>query len=210
MAMAVLDLVLVLVWIGLVSIMRGAIQYRRTGTSPLRFRDRPGSPQWWSRLLSAIGVLLAIAAPLAELAGLPPFAPLDEPAVRFGGVVLVVLGIAVTIGSQLAMGASWRGDVDPDIRTPLVTSGPFRLVRNPIFSGAALTAAGLALVMPNVLSLPRCSCCSWPASRSRSASSRSRTSSVSTATPIVATRSAPGNSCRASVGSAARWRGPPT
>ena len=74
MAMAVLDLVLVLVWVGLVSIVRGAVQYRRTGASPLRFRDRPGSPQWWSRLLSAIGVLLAIAAPLAELAGLPPFA----------------------------------------------------------------------------------------------------------------------------------------
>ena len=51
------------------------------------------------------------------------------------------------------MGDSWRGDVDPDVRTPLVTSGPFALVRNPIFSGAALTVTGLALVVPNVLSL---------------------------------------------------------
>ena len=151
--MAILDLVLVLVWVGLVSIVRGVVQYRRTGVSPLRFRDKPGSPQWWSRLLSAIGVLLAIAAPLAELAGLPPFAPLDQSGVRFGGIVLVVLGIVVTIGSQLAMGESWRGDVDASIRTPLVTSGPFRLVRNPIFSGAALTVTGLALVVPNVLSL---------------------------------------------------------
>jgi protein-S-isoprenylcysteine O-methyltransferase Ste14 len=151
--MAVLDLVLVLVWVGLVSIVRGIVQFRRTGTSPIRFRDKPGSAQWWSRLLSAIGVLLAIAAPLAELAGLAPFAILDQPVVRVAGVVLVVLGIALTIGSQLAMGASWRGDVDPDVRTPLITSGPFALVRNPIFSGAALTAAGLALVVPNVLSL---------------------------------------------------------
>ena len=98
-------------------------------------------------------MLLAIAAPLAELAGLAPFAILDHPVVRFGGVVLVVLGIILTIGSQLAMGESWRGDVDPDVRTPLVTSGPFALVRNPIFSGAALSATGLALVVPNVLSL---------------------------------------------------------
>lgn len=151
--MAVLDLVLVLVWVGLVSIVRGVVQFRRTGTSPIRFQDKPGSAQWWSRLLSAIGVLFAIAAPLAELAGLAPFAILDQPVVRVAGVVLVVLGIALTIGSQLAMGASWRGDVDPDVRTPLITSGPFALVRNPIFSGAALTAAGLALVVPNVLSL---------------------------------------------------------
>ena len=138
---------------GLVAVVRGVIQHQRTGTSPLRLRDRPGSPQWWARLLSAIGVLLAFAAPLAELAGLAPFAPLDQPLVRTGGVVLVVLGIVLTIGSQLAMGESWRGDVDPDVRTPLVTSGPFRLVRNPIFTGAALTACGLALVVPNVLSV---------------------------------------------------------
>jgi protein-S-isoprenylcysteine O-methyltransferase Ste14 len=151
--MAVLDLVLVFVWFGLVSIVRGVVQYRRTGASPLRFRDKPGSAQWWSRLLSAIGVVLAIAAPLAELAGLAPFALLDRPVVRFGGVVLVVLGTALTIGAQLAMGESWRGDVDPDVRTSLVTSGPFALVRNPIFTGAGLTATGLALVVPNVLSL---------------------------------------------------------
>jgi protein-S-isoprenylcysteine O-methyltransferase Ste14 len=150
---AVLDLVLVLVWVGLVSLLRAVIQHRRTGTSPLRFRDRPGSAQWWARLLSAIGVLLAIAAPLAELAGLAPFAPLDQPLIRFGGVVLVVLGIVLTIGSQLAMGESWRGDVDQDVRSPLVTTGPFGLVRNPIFSGAAITAAGLALIVPNVFSL---------------------------------------------------------
>jgi protein-S-isoprenylcysteine O-methyltransferase Ste14 len=150
---AVVDLVLVLVWVGLVSLLRGVIQHRRTGTSPLRFRDRPGAAQWWARLLSAIGVLLAIAAPLAELAGLAPFAPLDQPLIRFGGVVLVVLGIVLTIGSQLAMGESWRGDVDQDVRSPLVTTGPFGLVRNPIFSGAAITAAGLALIVPNVFSL---------------------------------------------------------
>jgi protein-S-isoprenylcysteine O-methyltransferase Ste14 len=153
MAMAVLDLVLVLVWVLVVSIVRGVVQYRRTGASPLRFRDKPGSAQWWSRLLSTIGVLFAIAAPIAELVGLAPFAVLDLSVVRFGGVVLVVLGIVVTISSQLAMGDSWRGDVDPDVRTSLVTSGPFALVRNPIFSGAALTAIGLALVVPNVLSL---------------------------------------------------------
>ena len=151
--MAVLDLVLVGVWVVLVSFVRGAIQYRRTGSSPVRLRDRPGSPQWWARLVSTVGVVLAIAAPLAELAGLQPFAPLDQPLVRWGGVVLVFLGIAVTIGSQAAMGRSWRADVDPDVRTELVTTGPFGLVRNPVFTGSAVTVVGLAFVVPNVVSL---------------------------------------------------------
>lgn len=151
--MAVLDLVLVVVWVVIVSFVRGAIQYRRTGKSPIRLRDRPGSPQWWARLVSTLGVALALAAPLAELAGLAPFAPLDQPFVRWGGVVLVLLGIAITLGSQAAMGASWRADVDPDARTELITDGPFRLVRNPVFSGSAVTVVGLALIVPKVVSL---------------------------------------------------------
>ena len=151
--MAVLDLVLVGVWVVLVSFVRGAIQYRRTGASPLRLRDRPGSPQWWARLVSTVGVGFAITAPLAELAGLQAFAPLDRPLLRWGGVVLVFIGIAITIRSQAAMGGSWRADVDPDARTDLVTTGPFRLVRNPVFTGSGVTVFGLALVVPNAFSL---------------------------------------------------------
>jgi protein-S-isoprenylcysteine O-methyltransferase Ste14 len=65
--------------------------------------------------------------------------------------VLAVLGIAATLAAQLAMGNSWRPDVDPAARTALVTTGPFRLVRNPIFTATAATAAGLALLVPNLL-----------------------------------------------------------
>ena len=151
--MAGLDLVLIAVWVAVVSILRGAIHYLRTGASPIRLRDRPGSPQWWARLVSTVGVVMAIAAPLAELAGLPPFDLLDHAVVRWGGVVLVFLGIAVTVRAQAAMGGSWRADVDPDARTELVTDGPFRLVRNPVFTGAAVSVLGLALVVPNIVSL---------------------------------------------------------
>jgi protein-S-isoprenylcysteine O-methyltransferase Ste14 len=98
-------------------------------------------------------VLLAIAAPLAELAGLAPVGPLDQPFVRWSGVALVIVGIVITIGSQLAMGPSWRADVRPDARSPLVTTGPFRLVRNPVFAGSAISVIGLALVVPNVVSV---------------------------------------------------------
>jgi len=97
-----------------------------------------------------------VAAPLAELAGLDPIPFLDRTPVRTAGVALVVLGIAATLAAQLAMGASWRPDVDPDARTALVTSGPFRLVRNPVFTATAATATaatatGLALLVPNLV-----------------------------------------------------------
>jgi protein-S-isoprenylcysteine O-methyltransferase Ste14 len=43
--------------------------------------------------------------------------------------------------------------VDPSERTALRTDGPFRFVRNPIFTWMIATAAGLALLVPNVAGL---------------------------------------------------------
>ena len=69
------------------------------------------------------------------------------------GLVLCVVGVVLTLVAQTAMGASWRGDVDPDARTPLVTDGPFRWVRNPILSATGLTMLGVVLLVPNVVTM---------------------------------------------------------
>ena len=151
--MAALALVLIVAWLLLVVGLRGYLHYRHAGEVGLAFRDRRGSPQWWARLISSAGLAFTFAAPVAELAGLRPPAPLDAPAVRAIGVALMLFGIAGTLVAQWAMGSSWRGDVDPDARTALVTTGPFRLVRNPILAATALTAFGLALMVPNIFAV---------------------------------------------------------
>jgi protein-S-isoprenylcysteine O-methyltransferase Ste14 len=63
------------------------------------------------------------------------------------------VGLLGTFWAQLAMGSSWRIGVDPGERTALVVAGPFRLVRNPIFTAMVAATAGLALLVPNVASL---------------------------------------------------------
>jgi hypothetical protein len=88
-----LGLVLVVAWLVIVAGVRGYLHARRTGSVGLRGGDPRGSPQWWSRLNSSPGVVLAF---------------------------------------------------DPDARTALVTTGPFRVVRNPTLTGTMLTAVGLA------------------------------------------------------------------
>ena len=122
--MAVLALVLLVAWLLLVAGLRGYLHYRRTGDVPGPVRDRPGSQQWWARLIGSFGIVFAFAAPVAELAGVAPLAVLDLPLVRFAGVALVVLGIGGTLAGQWAMGDAWRPDVDPDVRGTLVTTRP--------------------------------------------------------------------------------------
>ena len=156
--MAALALVLTFAWMALIVGVPTFLQIRRTGKVDTIAHGRRGSPAWLARWISSIGVVFAFAAPVAELAGQPPIAPLDHLALRGLGVVLVFLGMAVTLTSQIAMGASWRGDVDPEVRTDLVTTGPFRFVRNPIFTGTATTALGLALMVPNVLAVAMLIC----------------------------------------------------
>ena len=151
--MGILALVLIVVWLVIVGGLRGYLLSRRTGSIGVHARDPVGSPQWWSKLISVLAILAGIAAAVADVAGLPPFAPLDGPVVAGMGVALAGLGIIGTVASQLAMGDSWRGDVDPEVRTALVTTGPYRLIRNPILTSTFVTAVGIALVVPNVLAL---------------------------------------------------------
>lgn len=148
--MAILALVVLVAWLVLVTGFRTYLAYRRTGVMPLLVKAEAWSPQWWARLISTLGVGFAFAAPVAELAGVAPFSFLDHPLVRFAGPALAPVGIAGTLAAQSAMGNSWRPDVDPDLRSPLVTTGPFRLIRNPVLTCTATTALGLALMVPNV------------------------------------------------------------
>ncbi|KAA6203953.1 isoprenylcysteine carboxylmethyltransferase family protein [Streptomyces parvus] len=129
-----------------------AVQRRRTGESGVR---RPvGAFHWCARLASALGGLAAgVAAPIAELAGLDPLSAPDRPTLRVIGAVLAGLGIVAVFVCQLAMGASWRTTVDPAERPALVTTGPFHLVRNPIYTALTAMTAGLALAVPNIVAM---------------------------------------------------------
>jgi protein-S-isoprenylcysteine O-methyltransferase Ste14 len=150
--MPILALVLIVAWLVVVAGWRTWVQARRTGAVAVPAPAVSGSPAWWARTLSTIGFVLAVAAPLADLAGLPRFGILDQPAVVVAGLVLYGVGLAITVTSQIAMVDAWRGDVDPAVVTRLVTDGPFRVVRNPIMAGVVLTWLGIALLVPNVLS----------------------------------------------------------
>lgn len=137
LAAAVLDVVFLLVAFG----WRTVVQRRRTGDSGWRLGRPHSAVEAGARLLMvgagvALGVSLALADPGPIPAG-------TVGAVLAGGAIAFV-GVA-----QLQMGASWRIGVDPAERTPLVQSGLYRSVRNPIYTGMVVFAIGHSLMVPS-------------------------------------------------------------
>jgi protein-S-isoprenylcysteine O-methyltransferase Ste14 len=153
--MATAALVLCLAWLLVGAGLRVLVQLHRTGDSGLRLGAGPRfSPDWWARILFVTSLLAVLAAPVLAVAGPGgPLAALDRPAAHALGIVLAVAGLAGTFATQLAMGASWRMGVDRDERTDLVTTGPFAVVRNPIYAAMVVTVAGLALMVPSPVAL---------------------------------------------------------
>lgn len=132
---------------------RSWIQWRRTGSTGFRgIHGRPLSSEWLGGALFVLGCAATLAAPILAFTGTAPSWPaLVQPSTLWGGLALMVAGTVGTLWAQLAMGASWRIGVDPSERTTLVTGGPFRWVRNPIFTAMLTGLAGLALLVPGPL-----------------------------------------------------------
>jgi protein-S-isoprenylcysteine O-methyltransferase Ste14 len=147
---ALAALVLYLLWFAVALGVRTLVALRRTGD--WGFRGVSGAPlslEWCAGALFVVALLVGVAAPLADLAGMPPL--VESRAITGAGLVIALLGIGATFAAQLSMGDSWRIGVDDHERTELVTRGAFRLARNPIFTAMAITAAGLAAMVPNVI-----------------------------------------------------------
>ena len=97
-----------------------------------------------------IGIWMAFSAP-----HLAPFAriPLSRLLMIRCGVVLMWLGIALRLWAILTLGRFFRTSVFVLDEHRLITTGPYRLLRHPAYSGTLLTLAGIGMAMDNWISL---------------------------------------------------------
>ena len=135
--------------------LRTWLQIRRTGESGFKgISGRPGSLEWTAGVLFVIAIAVGVAAPVLDILDvIEPLDALDSAGVRATGVAVFATALVGTLYAQIAMGDSWRIGVDEREQTELVTSGPFGVVRNPIFAAMLPASLGLALLVPNVVAL---------------------------------------------------------
>lgn len=147
---SMLALALFTIYLALAFGLRTLTHLRRTGSSGFRgISGRPGSVEWFGGIVFTASLALHFAAPTLDLTGV--IAPLFASDVAgWLGAVLITLGAAGTLAAQRTMGASWRIGVEESEKTELVTSGPFAISRNPIFTAMIPASVGIVLMIPNV------------------------------------------------------------
>jgi protein-S-isoprenylcysteine O-methyltransferase Ste14 len=74
------------------------------------------------------------------------FLPLDN-TIEWAGVVTTSLGILLAIWARYSLGPYWSARVTLKEEHRLIRSGPYRLVRHPIYTGMFLGALGRALTL---------------------------------------------------------------
>lgn len=98
--------------------------------------------------LGVVALAIAYATGGPEAVGVWPL----PPPMRWIGLAGALAGLVVVAVAQRQMGASFRIGID-DRPTPLVVSGLFGIVRNPIFTGLLGLLAGVFCIVPGPCSL---------------------------------------------------------
>lgn len=74
-----------------------------------------------------------------------------NPILRGAGLILIGTGTGLFITAMITMKDSWRAGIPDKDRTSIVTSGIYKISRNPAFLGFDLTYIGACMAFSNIL-----------------------------------------------------------
>lgn len=104
----------------------------------------------WSRELPVRAVIVVVVIVLVRL-GLFRHPSVDSDAWRAViGLALFVVGLSFAIWARVHIGRNWGTPMSQKAEPELVTGGPYRLVRHPIYSGILVAGAGTAVALGRV------------------------------------------------------------
>ena len=108
------------------------------------------------------GTRVLIALTLGAAVGLAAAAPSIAPSLRMPGaarvlgVIVLWLGLATRVWAIASPGAAFRTTVEVDPGQTVVSSGPYRWIRHPSYTGLLLIVAGFGLAADDWRSLLAC------------------------------------------------------
>lgn len=101
----------------------------------------------WSRELRIRAVIIILAIILLRLRAFHDGSLNSNPWRAGFGLFLFALGLGLAIWARLHIGRNWGTPMSKKDDPELVTSGPYRLIRHPIYSGIMLAGSGTALAL---------------------------------------------------------------
>ena len=105
---------------------------------------KPGQNRW-SRFAGARVALLIVIVLLFRFAGVGPHKATDDWWLVGVGVAVWAAGLALAVWARLYIGRNWGMPMTKREKPDLVTTGPYRYIRHPIYSGIILGLLGTAL-----------------------------------------------------------------
>ena len=76
------------------------------------------------------------------------FKILDHFFIDYIGFLAGLIGLSFCLYAQIKMGKSWRVGIDEKEKTELITTGLYKLVRNPTYLGLFILNSGIWLIWP--------------------------------------------------------------
>jgi protein-S-isoprenylcysteine O-methyltransferase Ste14 len=101
----------------------------------------------WSRELRVRAVIALAVIVLIRVGAFRGHAVNTDPWLAGLGLVLFVVGLAFAISARIHIGRNWGTPMTEKDEPELVTTGPYHLVRHPIYSGILLAGVGTAVAL---------------------------------------------------------------
>lgn len=108
-------------------------------------RKRGRAPR--PRTLGIRAVIVVLVILLVRLGAFRDHRPNTDPRLAGLGLALLVLGLGFCIWARVHIGRNWGSPMTQKQDPELVTSGPYRLVRHPIYSGVLVAGVGTAVAL---------------------------------------------------------------
>jgi protein-S-isoprenylcysteine O-methyltransferase Ste14 len=101
----------------------------------------------WTRFAGIRLAIILIVLFLLRVKAFKTHATTNNPWIEGIGLVVFLLGLALAVWARVYIGRNWGMPMTQKVDPELVTSGPYRRVRHPIYSGIILAMIGTAIAV---------------------------------------------------------------